>query len=810
MMPGCKILIVEDENIVALDLCRRLTKLGYQILGTASSAHNAIKLIEKNTPDIILMDIRIKGNVDGIEAAETIRRNFGIPIIFLTAYSEEATLLRASVTKPYGYLLKPFSEQELHVTIQVALERHRADHQLQKQEAHLKMALNAANLGTWELQTRDGPLTIEHPPVYNTRRLSNWQRLQTAIADTDRQAVQTGIDKLRELDNAEIQFEFPISGPQGERQWLALHGKSSPGGHATPRAVGVLQNITQRRRDEEQLRQAAMVFQCSVDGIVILDASKQIINANQSFTRITGYTIDDLKGRELPLLSPETLGGKRYRDIWREIEKSGAWQGEASWCCKNNEIVDTWVNIGSVPNNTGPPGQYVVIISDITAIRNIQEELSQIAYYDSLTKLPNRNLFLDRLAQAMAKAKRNGEKLALLFIDLDHFKRVNDTLGHQMGDSMLRAVALRLYAELRATDTLCRIGGDEFIVIMENPRTRNDMETLADKLLNALNQPLTLGKTETTPGGSIGISLYPDDAEDSEELIKMADTAMYSAKNRGRSCFAFYHPDMTAQTLHYFIRENELRLALKERHFRIHYQSQFDTQSGALIGLEALLRWQHPERGLLSAGEVIPIAEGSPLIIDIGGWVIEECCRQIREWLDAGLEPPRVALNVSVRQLQDNAIINAIESALSHYALPPDYLELEITESCLQDNENSLVCLQYLEKRGILISIDDFGTGYSCMSSLKALPIHRLKIDQAFVRDLPENESDCAIARAIIALGKELNLKVIAEGIETPEQAEFMRRAGCDALQGFKLGRPVEAAVIASLLSPRPDTRDTL
>lgn len=802
-MQSCRVLIVEDENIVALDLCRRLNNLGYEIVGAAASADKAFRLIEKKQPDVILMDIRIKGSVDGIQVADSVHRDFNIPVIFLTAYSEEATLVRARATKPYGYLLKPFSERELHVAIQIALERHRADCQLQKSETHLKLALNAANLGTWEMQSRDAPITIGHTPAEPSSAKADWTVVSEAITACRDQLINHQLDKLRQHNDAEVSVEFAVGEQTQGQHWLTLYGKSFSGDHARPRAVGIIQDVTERHQTEEKLKQAAMVFRCSGDGIVILDSGRHTTNFNQAFTRITGYQLAELKGRELPLLSADALGENRYRELWHSLAESGSWQGEARGYDRERKPMDAWVNIGSVPDQDGSASQYVVVISDISAIRSIQEELSRIAYYDSLTKLPNRNLFMDRLTQALAKSKRDQKRLAILYIDLDHFKRVNDTLGHQVGDAMLRAVAQRLRRDIRATDTLCRIGGDEFIVIMESPHQLHDLETLAKKLLSTLNKPLLLGNTEVVPGGSIGISLYPEDAREIDDLIKMADTAMYSAKNNGRNRFVFYRPEMTASTLHYLTRESEIRLAIQGNQLRLYFQPQFKASDNTLVGIEALLRWQHPEQGLLSAGEIIPIAEGSSLIVDIGHWVIEECCRQIRNWLDQGLEPPRVSLNLSVRHLQDSSIIEFIKAALADKQLHAGYLEVEVTESCLQDNESCLLCLKEMERMGIRISIDDFGTGYSCMSSLKTLPIHRLKIDQAFVREIPRNGSDTAIARAIIALGQQLNLKVIAEGIETEEQADFMRRAGCHELQGFLLGHPVPADQLALILPAR-------
>ena len=365
---------------------------------------------------------------------------------------------------------------------------------------------------------------------------------------------------------------------------------------------------------------------------------------------------------------------------------------------------------------------------------------------------------------------------------------------------MLKAVAKRLRSEIRAADTLSRIGGDEFIVIIECFDTSEDLVVIADKLLDTLRKPLKLGNTEVVPNASIGISIYPRDSQNKDDLIKMADTAMYSAKNSGRSRYAFYKTEMTTKTEHYLQREHELRFALQNNQLRMHYQPQYDSISKRIVGVEALIRWQHPEMGLVSAFEIIPVAETSDLIVSIGNWVIDEVCRQCEEWRKNDVQIDRVAINASPRQLQDIQFVGILAAAMRRHKIAPHVIEVEITESCLQDNEESVRTLNELEKLGVTISIDDFGTGYSCLSSLRSLPIHRLKIDQAFVRDIPEDESACAIASAIVALSQQLDMAVIAEGIETIEQADYMESIGCQELQGYLYSRPVHADEIVSLV----------
>lgn len=800
-MRNHRLLIVEDESIVAMDIERRLKKLGYDIVGVAADGLRALQLIGEQLPDIILMDIHIRGSQDGIEIAAQVHEDYHIPVIFLTAFSEDATLSRAKAAKPYGYLLKPFSERDLNATIQVALERYQYDAELHKRDVHLRLALDSAHLGTWEMHSPSEPILFGYMPNGYLKRIGRWEEFSSSIIEADRDRVTKQIELLRKKNNADVEIEFQVENASLGHRWMVLYGKTYKDSHMQSySAVGVLQDITERRLMEGKLHQAAMVYQCSADGIVILDTAKNIISANRAFYTITGFREEEIVGRELTFLSQRRMGPDQYHEAWLSVTDNGKWQGEVRGYCKSGELIHAWLNIACVPDSIESSGQYVVILSDITAVHDAQEKLSHIAYYDTLTNLPNRNLFMDRLDHAIANCRRDGGALAILFIDLDHFKRVNDTLGHQVGDLMLRSVAQRLKKQLRETDTLCRIGGDEFIVIAESINSPTDVEAIAIKLLQAMEKPLLLGVVEVIPSGSIGISFYPEDTKNRDDLIKMADTAMYAAKGNGRNSYALYRSEMTESTAHYLLRERELRTALAEEQFRLHYQPQINAETGELVGLEALIRWQHPEKGLLFAAEVIPVAEGGSLILDIGEWVVEEACRQLRRWLDSGYLPPRIAVNASVRQLQAKDFLSKLFLCLEKYAIPSQFLELEITESCLQENEAVALCLNELKEKGITIAIDDFGTGYSCMSSLKMLPIGKLKIDQTFVRDIPENENDCAIALAIVALGKQLKMTVIAEGIETEDQAAFMRGAGCDELQGYLLGRPQSAEDVSGLL----------
>ena len=797
-----KILIVEDEQIVALDLKRRLTKLGYQVTGIAANGDKALALINQELPNIVLMDIHIQGSIDGIEVAAILQKNYNIPVIYLTAYSEEKTLTRAKSTKPYGYLLKPFSDRELHIIIQVSMERHESDILLKKNEQHFRLALEAARLGTWEVTKDSREIFISKDPEGNLEPLSDWNNFFLSIDDNDKKAVNDFIDRLHITKDIAAEIEFRVNSNLGEKLWYKLYGKSFKDSPAyNHQIVGILQETTENRHAKDRLAQAATVFKCAAEGIIILNKDRTFDCANHAFFQITQFQQHHLQNQELPFLTSHFLGNDSYHDIWRRIAQEGHWQGEIKAFKKNKQAMYAWLNISLIPAEAGREQQFVVMISDITTIRETQEQLSHIAYYDSLTNLPNRMLIMDRLKLALAKAERTSSLLGVLFIDLDNFKRINDTLGHAHGDTMLCFVSQRMLSVLRQSDTLGRLSGDEFIVIVTNAESYNALVAVAEKILECLSNPITINNMEIIPSCSIGISAYPEHSTRPDELVQMADTAMYEAKKNGRNSYAFYHPSLTKKAAHHLMRERELHHALVKNEFVLHYQPQFSLITREVTGVEALIRWQHPTKGLLSPAEIIPVAETNRLIIEIGHWILTEACKQLHQWRIEGFLDLRIAVNISIRQLADKHFEQLIGELLSQYALPAHLLELEITESCLQNELVYISCLEQLENLGISISIDDFGTGYSCLSSLKNLPIRRLKVDQSFVKGIPHDNNDCAIAAAILALAQKLNLQVTAEGIETQSQIDFLNGLGCDELQGFLLSKPVGPDRIPELIN---------
>jgi diguanylate cyclase (GGDEF)-like protein len=445
----------------------------------------------------------------------------------------------------------------------------------------------------------------------------------------------------------------------------------------------------------------------------------------------------------------------------------------------------------------------VGVVQDITARKEAEEQLLRLAHYDKLTQLPNRTLFHDRLLQSLAHSRHAGRAAGVIFIDLDHFKLINDTLGHPAGDQLLQQVAHRLQNALRTGDTVGRLGGDEFAVVLSDMSAAGDAGVMAQKLMTALGQPFILDGREVFVNASAGVSLFPSDSEDPDALLKYADAAMYRAKELGRGNYQFYKSEMNARSLERLSLEGHLRRALERNEFLLHYQPKIDLASGNITGVEALLRWIHPELGLVSPASFVPILEDNGLIVQVGEWVLGEACRQIKAWsADGAAKGIPVAVNLSGRQLQQADLDRCIERIVSDAGVDPRLIELEITESMLMRNpEQAIGILRYLKSLGMCLAMDDFGTGYSSLSYLKRFPVDRLKIDGEFVRDIASDPDDAAIAHSIIAMGHSLELTVIAEGVETAEQLAFLRKAGCDEAQGYYFSRPVPADEILRFLA---------
>jgi diguanylate cyclase (GGDEF)-like protein/PAS domain S-box-containing protein len=554
-------------------------------------------------------------------------------------------------------------------------------------------------------------------------------------------------------------------------------------------------------RSNAELCQAATVFENTKEGVMIADAANRVVAVNRAFVEITGYGADELIGR-----TPEVLRSSRqdeafYRRIGEAIKEHGHWQGELWDRRKNGEDYPAWLSISVVKDDDGQVTHHVSVFSDITVLKESEARLDQLAHHDPLTGLPNRLLLNARAEHALARARRNEKQMAVLFLDLDRFKYINDTLGHPAGDLLLQQVAERLRKCVRDEDTISRLGGDEFTILLEELDDAGAASTVARKILGALSEKAVLFGREVFVTCSIGISLYPRDGEDIVTLFKNADSALYRAKDQGRDTYQFYTEELTTLAVERLELENDLRHALETGELLVHYQPQVNLRSGRITGMEALARWQHPRRGLLMPADFIPLAEETGLIVPLGEWVLRTACFQAKAWLDAGLSTAPVAVNLSPRQFRQKDLVERIAGTLQESGLPPDHLELEITEGLVMFNvEASVTLMGRLKDLGVRFSIDDFGTGYSSLSYLKRFPIDKIKIHQSFVQNITTDPEDAAISSAIISLTHSMKRKAIAEGVETDAQREFLLSHHCDEIQGHHFSKPAPADVIERLL----------
>lgn len=586
-------------------------------------------------------------------------------------------------------------------------------------------------------------------------------------------------------------FLFPPTG-----KWIEVHI------HPTKEGVAVyFRDISVRRKREEQLLLSESVFNGSSEGIVVTDSEGKILRINKAFTDITGYVNEEVLGKDPKVLASDMHDEEFYLNILSSIIEHGFWQGEIWNRRKNGDVYPEWLAINVVKDDEGDVNYYVGVFADITEKKYTEERIHQLAHHDALTGLANRTLLNDRIEQAILSAQRSDGKLAVISLDIDRFKHINDTLGHQVGDNLLKEVAGRLEGVLRESDTVSRFGSDEFVILLPVVEKNSDVADVAQKIAERLSHSYDLAGHELFVTVSMGVALYPRDAQDKVDMLKNSGAALYHAKDAGRNNYQFYTPDLNSSSLERLTMESYLRKALEKDEFVLHYQPQVDIASGNIVGVEALIRWHHPEMGLVSPAEFIPLLEDTGMIIEVGEWILKTAVEQNKAWLDQFDYPLRMAVNLSPMQIKKKNLHEMVESVLQASQLDPGLLELEITEgSIMQDAVSNIAVLNELKELGVKLAIDDFGTGYSSLSYLKRFPIDVLKIDQSFVRDISTDPDDAAIVMAIITLGHSLGLTVIAEGVETSDQLKFLNSADCDHLQGYYVAKPLGAAEFEKVL----------
>ncbi|MEH2121991.1 GGDEF domain-containing response regulator [Nostoc sp.] len=822
-MKPANILVVEDEIIVAMDIQNRLRKFGYTVLGLADSGEEAIKKAADNSLDLVLMDIHLKGNMDGVEAAQIIHNIFNVPVIYLTANADESTLDRAKVTEPFGYIIKPFKEKELKFTIEITLSKHRTEKKLKQNEQWLTTVLKS--IGDAVITSdASGSITFMNPIA---EVLTGWnysdafgkkateifnithEKTRTIIESPITQVLQSGVTIglpeqtiLIARNGAEIPIDDSIAPIKDDN------------GNITG-AVLVFQDITERKHILEALARRQQEFKALVENasdiISRFNTQLRYVYVNPAIEKVTRISAETFIGKTNAELNlPEEF----CRICDHKLQQVFQTKQEMEFECSLAIAQQTrHYHTRLVPELASDGSVYFVlsIARNITALKLAEAQLIHDAFHDVLTGLPNRALFMERLERALMLTKRRANyTFAVLFLDLDRFKVVNDSLGHMIGDQLLTALARRLENCLRSGDTVARLGGDEFTILLDDFNNINDVTGVVERIHEALTSVFKLSGYEVFTTVSIGIALNKGNYNRPEELLRDADIAMYRAKALGKARHEIFDSTMYTQVTKLLELEMDLRRAVERQEFQIHYQPIVLLETDKIIGFEALVRWQHPQHGLVPPDKFIPLAEETGLIIPIGYWVLREACRQMRAWqVQFPTDPPlTISVNLSTKQFSQPELIDQINQIMQETGLEASNLKLEITESVLMENiQSATFMLLQLQQMNIQLHLDDFGIGYSSLSYLHRFPSNALKIDRSFIIKIGANGENLEIVQAIITLAHNLNIDVIAEGVETVEQLAQLKAMKCKYAQGYFFSKPLDSksveTLIASGIQPR-------
>ncbi len=740
--PSSKILIIDDDPAICGVIADYLSNKGFVVF-KAEDGTVGLNLFARENPDLVLLDLRLPG-MDGLEILSCINKDSpDTPVIIVSGQGTIKDAIAALKTGAWDYITKPiFDMNILNVTVNHVLERAKLIHEKNKYHKNLEEELRQ---GTSDLEQR----SLELEKAYrNLNREIEERRRAEKVIQQERTFIQTIIEGVRDPARI-VSLDFEVQ--MMNQAALAI--------------------LPSRQANQEHLTcyQAYRQIDTPCTGQDHRCVLKEVIKT----------------GKTVAIHHKEILGEDKERVF--EIEASPLWNADGTL----HGILEVIRNITED-------------LSAETQLREHRERLHHLVYHDTLTNLPNRVLLQDRLSRMMIKAKRNNTFVAILFLDLDRFKKINETLGHDIGDKLLLEVAGRLENCVRKSDTVARLGGDEFAVLLDDLRDIKFVAVIARKILHALSKPILIQKYELYATSSIGISLYPNDSEDEDVLLSSADTALYRAKDAGKNNYQFYTADMNTRAFEFLLLESGLRKALDNDELVVYYQPVINLEDKKLIGMEALLRWKHPEKGMVSPADFIPLAEETGLIESIGEWVLRAACAQNKKWQDAGYPPVTMSVNMSARQFNKKNVVEIIGEILEETGLKPEHFCIEITESIImKDAESTITKLNQLHKMGISLSIDDFGTGYSSLNYLKLFPIDNLKIDRSFVFNITSDSTDAAIAASVILLAHSMNLKVTAEGVETNEQLEVLRRQGCDHVQGFLFSRPIAAEKFTPFFASR-------
>lgn len=772
---------------------------------TAADLAAALARLKEAAFDVVLLDLSLPDS-QGLDTVRRMREAAPqVPIVVLTGFDDESLAIRAMQEGAEDYLVKGQGDGDLiRRAIRYSVERFRAEQNLRASEARFRGIFENTSLGV-VLIDRDRRLVEANPAFHRMMGREDGSlrgALVTELAHPgDLAETEEALCALFKGERERVRLEKRFVAADGRIVWARTDAALARSG-MPERAlvVGIVEDVTDRKHMEDELRMTAQVFENTNEGIFVTDAEQRIVHVNPAFEALTGYSAEEAQGQR-----PEFLGSGRhdeafYAAIQEALATEGRWQGEVWNRRKSGETLVIWLDYSVVRDSRGEIVNHVAVFNDITARKQTEERLAHQVNHDPLTDLPNRVLFHERLERALARAARGGRLVALMFLDLDGFKNVNDVHGHLVGDKLLQSVAERLRRCTRQGDTVARIAGDEFTIILEDMDEPSDVAVVAEKVLHQFQSPFAIDGLQLPVTTSIGISLYPMDAEDPAELIRLADDAMYEAKSGGRNCYRFHSPSLNVRAAERMSLESALERALGNGEFRLHYQGIRDIRSGRLVGVEALLRWQPPGGRLLDPTEFLPALEESEHIIAVGEWVLRQACLQARAWQRKGLPDLQVAVNLSPLQLFHRDLAETVSAALRESGMPAELLELEFPETAVADQSageehrqrDRAGVLEHLRGLGARIAIGGFGTGHASFARLRQLPVQRLKIDTMFVRDLGRDTAAEGIVGAMIAMAHSLDMEMLAVGVERPEQLDWLRSHACDLAQGHLFERPCD------------------
>ncbi len=791
------IFIIDDQPANLRVITNLLRSSGFKVL-VAKDGESGIKKIEKVLPDLILLDILMPG-IDGFETCKRLKtspQTKHIPVIFMTALSDNESKIKGLQMGAVDYLTKPFEQEEILARIKIHLHLQKLNQELRLKNELLKQQIR-------EIEKKEIALTESKKRL---KTIINTDVKGIIVVDQEGKIlfVNPATEKLFKRDSKTMLEEtFGIPLVLGKLTELEI--PQSPGKlrkvqmsvveidwENQPAYLVSLIDVTEQRKLEEKLRILYLASEQSPASIVITDAQGNIQYVNPKFEEVSGYKKEEVLGKNPRILKSGSTSSEEYRKMWETITSGKEWVGEFHNQKKTGELYWEKALISPILDSTGIITHFVAVKEDITVKKEQEQLLQYQATYDNLTNIPNRAFALQKLEADINYAKKTQKKLGLMFVDLDHFKDVNDSLGHEFGDELLKETAQRLQNVLRKTDLVARLGGDEFLILIPEVENPIDLQKIAAKIIHSLQKAFHIKGYSVFVSASVGITIFPEDGNTAKILMRNADTAMYDSKRSGRNTFSFFTPAMNRAVLNKIKVEKNLINALKNNEFQVFYQPVIHLNSGQIVSAEALLRWYNQELGYISPDRFIPIAEETGFIVDLGQWLLSFVCREAANWQKHHCLS--VAINLSPRQFRDKNLINYISDALRESKLSPYSLHLEITENLLLDDIPLVSeCLIKISQMNIGLSLDDFGTGYSSLSYLRKFPFQILKIDKSFITDLTTNIQTELLVKAIIAMAKSLNLKVIAEGIETKEQLELLKTYGCDYGQGYLFSKPLSS-----------------